>query len=346
VIRFTWMQARTQITAAVGALAVLAIVLVVTGPHLARLYAVSVAPCGAHGDCTAVRAAFLRTDSALGTGLGVLVIVVPALIGMFWGAPLVAREMEAGTFRLAWSQSVTRTRWLAAKLGVVGLAGMAVAGLLSLMVTWWASPVDQVRMNAFGTFDQRGIVPVGYAAFAFTLGVTAGVLIRRLLPAMTAALAVFITARLSFIHWLRPHLMAPAHDDIAISPASVAGYGPSTLGGASTLQIQPPGIPGAWINSAQLVDKAGHAITPGYLRAACPALVEGQSGAGAAEPGGSHTTVPLAAQRALQDCAAKAATRYHEVVTYQPASRYWPFQWYELAIFLAAALVPLSANLR
>ena len=72
---------------------------------------------------------------------------MPGIIGIFWGAPLVARELEAGTFRLAWTQSVTRTRWLAVKLGVVGLASMAVAGLLSLMVTWWASPLDRANMN-------------------------------------------------------------------------------------------------------------------------------------------------------------------------------------------------------
>ena len=54
--------------------------------------------------------------------------VAPALIGIFWGAPLVTRELEAGTFRLAWNQSVTRARWMAVKLGLIGLAAMATAG--------------------------------------------------------------------------------------------------------------------------------------------------------------------------------------------------------------------------
>ena len=106
-------------------------------------------------------------------------IVVPGVIGVFWGAPLVARELETGTYRLAWTQSVTRARWIAVKLGVVGLASMAAAGLLSLMVTWWSSPIDRVNMTLYTSFDQRGIVPIGYAAFAFALGVLAGVLIRR-----------------------------------------------------------------------------------------------------------------------------------------------------------------------
>ncbi len=49
--------------------------------------------------------------------------------------------------------------------------------------------------------------------------------------------------------------------------------------------------------------------------------------------------MPVAAQNARQDCIAKVAGKFHEVVTYQPASRYWVFQWYELAIFLGAAVI-------
>ena len=173
-IRFTWLQSRTQTAAAFGALAVVAVALAVTGPHLVSLYNSSVANCAAHGDCPSASTAFLRNDGTLRTWLGVLTVVLPGVIGIFWGAPLVARELEAGTFRLAWTQSVTRTRWLAVKLGVIGLASMAVAGLASLMVTWWASPLDRVHMSLFGTFDQRDIVPIGYAAFAFALGVAAG----------------------------------------------------------------------------------------------------------------------------------------------------------------------------
>jgi hypothetical protein len=343
-IRFSWMQARTQTMAAAGALAVIAIVLAVTGAHLSHLYDTSVTACAARGDCPAARTAFLRNDSTLRAGLGVLVIVVPALIGIFWGAPLAARELETGTFRLAWSQSITRTRWLAAKLAVVGLAGMAAAGLLSLMVTWWASPLDRVRVNPFGTFDQRAIVPVGYAAFAFALGVTAGVLIRRTLPAMSATLVIFAAARLAFIEWIRPLLLAPAHQDLAIGPASIAGYGTEGVigfAGPSTLQLAPPDIPGAWIYSSQLVDKTGHAITSGFVQRACPGIAGGASAGG--PPGGigsgsSRQHASQAAQQGLVECARTLAVRFHELVTYQPASRYWAFQWYELAIFLGLAV--------
>lgn len=341
-IRFAWLQSRTQTAVVTGALAIIAVILAVTGPHLVHLYNTSVATCAAHGDCPTVTIAFLRNDSTLRTWLGVLAIALPGVIGIFWGAPLVARELEAGTFRLAWTQSVTRTSWLAAKLGVIGLASLAVAGLLSLMVTWWASPLDRVHMNPFGTFDQRDIVPVGYAAFAFALGVTAGVLIRRNLPAMAATLVAFAGARLAMTYWIRPHLIAPVQQDFTISAASVVGYGSDSFGAASALQLAPPNIPGAWIYSTQLVDKTGQAITTAFVKSACPAVVGGPPAGGAADgigTGGSHQPAPAAAQNALHDCATKVAAKFHEVVTYQPASRYWAFQWYELAIFLGAALI-------
>jgi hypothetical protein len=210
-IWLTWRQFRAQGAVAFGALAVVALALGLTGPHLVHLFDTTVATCNAHGNCSTATVAFLSHDRLL-QDLGNVVIAVPALIGIFWGAPLVARELETGTHRLVWTQSVTRTRWIAVKLGLVGLASMAVTGLLSMMVTWWSSPIDQVNLNRFtSVFDQRDIVPIGYAAFAFALGVAAGVLIRRTLPAMVTALVSFVVARAAITFWVRPHLMSPLH---------------------------------------------------------------------------------------------------------------------------------------
>ncbi len=189
-IRFAWLQFRNQALVVFGGLAVLAIILAITGPHLVHLFDTSVATCAAHGDCSATDTAFLHNDRTLQILLDGLVVAVPGIIGVFWGAPLVARELESGTFRLAWTQSVTRTRWLALKLGIVVLASMAAAGLMSLMATWWSSPVDRVTMSLYTSFDQRDLVPIGYAAFAFAFGVLAGVLVRRTVPAMAATWSV------------------------------------------------------------------------------------------------------------------------------------------------------------
>ena len=142
--------------------------------------------------CKAARTAPRRrtrcssSTSRCRTALPFIVVIAPALIGLFFGAPLIARELETGTFRLAWTQSVTRRRWLAVKLGLVGLAAMAFGGLLTWMVDWWASPIDAANQNRFGlaNFGFHGVAPIGYAAFAFALGATAGVLLRRTVPAM------------------------------------------------------------------------------------------------------------------------------------------------------------------
>jgi ABC-type transport system involved in multi-copper enzyme maturation permease subunit len=136
-IRFAWLRFRTQALVAFGVLAVLAVVLVVTGIRLAHAYDAIVAACKPHGDCASALSLFPSNGYLTASnGMHPLVIAIPCVLGMFWGAPLAAREFETGTFRLAWTQGSTRTRWLAVKLAFVGAASVAVAGLLSLMVTW------------------------------------------------------------------------------------------------------------------------------------------------------------------------------------------------------------------
>jgi len=174
-IWLTWRQFRISAVVAVAGLAAIAIVLAATHPS---------------GDGT------LSHDHPL-KFLSTFLVGLPALVGAFWGAPLIAGELETGTYRLAWTQSVTPTRWLAVKVGLIGLASVAVTGALSLMLTGWSSAA--VNNGRFGSamFAERGIAPMGYAAFGFALGVTAGLLIRRTLPAMAATLVVFLAARSS-----------------------------------------------------------------------------------------------------------------------------------------------------
>jgi hypothetical protein len=344
--RFCWLQSRAQFATAAVVVAAVAIVTSVTGPNLVHLYQTDVAGCaagagggGGGGGCQAAAASFSGYDGSLRLWLGVLVVTVPAIIGMFWGAPLVAGELADGTFRLAWTQGVTRTRWLSVKLGVLGLASMAMAGLLSLAVTWWASPLDRAGMSRFGSFDQRDIVPVGYAAFAFALGVALGALFRRTLPAMLTTLVMFIGARLAVTYWVRPQLIAPV---VEVRPVTLAGYGsegflPVAALSSPSLQFQPPDIPNAWITAIDLVDRAGHGPSARELALACPGVGATPPGRGAGS-GLAHVPAPAGAAERLQECGARLGTIFHEAVSYQPAARYWPLQWYELAIFLAAAL--------
>ncbi len=280
----TWRQFRAQTIAASAALAVLAIVLAVTGPHLAHLYNASgIATCHANGNCGPLATSFLNKLTGIGPvlyflGIGVL-FAVPAIIGVFWGAPLVTREIEAGTFRLAWNQSVTRTRWLAVKLGLIGLAAMATAGLLSLMITWWASPIDRAAGLKSGNkislirlapalFATRGITPIGYAAFAFAFGVTAGVLIRRTLPAMAATLTGFAAVQIAWPNWIRPHLIAPVRAIVTLNLANIYNVVPAGHNnGMNVLAAASLSKPGAWVLSSQVIGKAGHAFSAPFTKA-------------------------------------------------------------------------------
>jgi hypothetical protein len=327
----TWRQFRVQTIVTSAALAVLAVLLAVTGLHLAHLYDTSgIAACQARGDCPRVTANFVNAFRGSIDEVLLLVGVVglygaPALIGAFWGAPLIAREIEAGTLRLAWSQSVTRTRWLTVKLGLIGLAAMAAAGLLSLLVTWCSGPVFQVAQHVGPNtglsvnrldpvlFGAHGIAPIGYAAFAFALGVTAGVLIRRTLPAMAVTLAIFAAVQLAMPLWIRPHLISPVR---ATSTLNMANLDTLEIGSHGQMTVL-AGVdkPGAWVVSNQTITPAGHVFT-----GPAPQACQGQNSN-------------------LQACTnAVGGLHLRQLVTYQPASRYWAFQSQETAIFLGLAL--------
>jgi hypothetical protein len=331
VIQLSWLQFRREAAVAAAALVVFAVLLAATGPHLFHLYDTSgVATCQAHGDCVSLASTLINRIPGyyeivyfLGTGI---LFAVPLIIGAFWGAPLVAREFEAGTFRLAWTQGVTRGRWMIIKLIVVGLGAMAIAGLFSLLMTWWAGPIDTaaalkennsitfIRLG-FMLFDTRDITPVGYAAFAFALGVSSGVLIRRTLPAVAVTLGAFAAIQIAWPIWVRSHLIAPAHIAVALTAANIPGLG---VGPGGTVLVNPPNLAslsGDWILSFQTVDPAGHAF--------------------------NAATVPACNGNSLNNQACQAALgalHLRDLIAYQPASRFWAFQWYETGIFLAAAV--------
>lgn len=320
-IRFAWNQFRTQALVAFGLLAVAAVAFAVTGIQLDHAYGTAVALCQRQGNCADLSSFFPSGGyRRVNKSLDVASLAIPGLIGMFWGAPLIAREFETGTFRLAWTQGVTRTRWLAAKLGVAGLAAITVSELFSLMLNWWASPIHKAGgatpfTSGISSSYISGIAPAGYAAFAFAVGAAAGLLARRTLPAMALALTVSAVVMTAFPVWVRPHLLPSAQATVALSPASINGFTRSLDGGALSVQAQAPHLPGAWVLSSQLITPDGRTASTVPPSAAC----------GPSSPMGS--------------CVAYIESlRLRQQVSYQPASRYWPLQWYETGIYLALAL--------
>jgi hypothetical protein len=315
-IRLAWRQFRTEAIAGMGALVAVAVVLAVTGPHLVDVYRVS------PNQVT-------TTDQDLQTALMAALLVVPALVGIFFGAPLVARELESGTFRLIFTQGVTRARWLTVKFALVGLGSSVLAGGLSLMVAWWANPINIQNANRFSPslFGMFGIVPFGYALFAFALGATTGLLFRRTLPAMATTLVAYAAARLAVTFWVRPHFGSPLMKSFALNANSQLGFQ------GSQVVLQPPTIPNAWVRSTVVVDQAGHAPTSVFLGKACPGITGGAQKMHANSLAGKG-----AFQGQMQHCVIAITAKFHGVVTYQPASHYWPFQIYEAALFVVLAL--------
>ncbi|MEV4509187.1 ABC transporter permease [Dactylosporangium sp. NPDC049525] len=329
----TWRQTRAQLWAAAGLLAALAAVLLLTGARLSDLYTSSgLGTCVAAGDCGRAQAAFaagIQADDVRPflyfAGIA-LAYVVPAVIGMFWGAPLVARELEAGTLRLAWTQSVTRLRWLLVRLGLTGLAAALTAGLLSLAVTWWAGPLDRAGglpdhdqglalPNRFAplVFGARDVVPLGHALFAFALGAGVGLLVRRTVPAMAVTVAVLAATQLLVPAVVREHYR-PALS--TTTPLTVTEKPHQVVVDDQGMAVSMPvDIPGAWITSVRTVDAAGHPFS-GPAPEACT----------------SPAFPPAECDAAID------RLRLGQLVTYQPAGRYWAFQWTETAAYLLLAL--------
>ncbi|MFC7592114.1 hypothetical protein ACFQYP_56615 [Nonomuraea antimicrobica] len=148
-IWLTWRQFRGSATMTAAVLGVLAVGLAVTGPGLASAYSTGITDCTTDNTCDNFYNRFFGEYNLPFLALTLAVLLLPALIGLFWGAPLITRELEAGTHLLVWNQSITRTRWLAVKLGLVGLVAVTAAGLCGLMVTWWSDPWTSQPMQAW-----------------------------------------------------------------------------------------------------------------------------------------------------------------------------------------------------
>jgi hypothetical protein len=259
------------------------------------------------------------------------VMAAPALIGIFWGAPLLGAELERGTHQLAWTQSVTRTRWLAVKLALTALVATATAGALSLLLTWWAGPLDAAAGSRWTAtaFNARDVTPLGYAAFAFALGVTVGLLVRRTLPAMAATLAVFVAVQILVTAGVRPHLLPADTTTVAIDRTTMsrAQRFDRSSSAAGPVTIDLPGPPGAWISAETPALTATGRPVPSSEVVACWNRTFGQAST-RGKPG-SPDFGPLGA--------CLAPLHLHVDITYQPASRYWPLQWTETALYAVFA---------
>ena len=230
--------------------------------------------------CPAAVTAFMdEFGSEVNIAFWSVALIVPGLIGVLVGAPLIARELEYGTWRLAWSQTITRTRWLTVKLALV-TGGLVVLGAaMTAVITWYRAPMDRLTGHLLhNIYDFEGLVLTAYILCAFGFAVLAGLLLRRSIPAMVAAFIPWLAIRLVVEFLLRPHFLAPL-----TGPQNCTGSG---------------------VRQRHRLRAAGHRP---HRR-----LVLGING---------------------------------NVVTYQPADRFWTFQFIEAGIFVALTAAALGATI-
>ncbi|WP_246097962.1 ABC transporter permease [Streptomyces botrytidirepellens] len=234
---------------------------------------------------------------------GWLLLALPVVAGIFVGAPLIARELESGTYRLVWTQSVSRPRWLAARLALPATALVVGTAVLAALYTWWWRTARAITVTdvAWGTsvpFDASGPALVSLTVLCFLIGAALGLVIRRTLPAMAATLAATVGV-LYGLSALRPYLMptrtmvSDADGDFGAIPQHV------------------------FYTSWRGMDN-------GYL---------------------TRTGQKIPWDRCSMDdwaawnrCLARLGATKRGYEEFHPASHFWPLQWIETGICLAAAL--------
>jgi ABC-type transport system involved in multi-copper enzyme maturation permease subunit len=317
----TWRQYRFQLCVAAALLAAFAVVILITGRQIAATLRANAAACAAGHPCQDVAGGGLFMGSHVIGFLVIATLSAPLLFGLFWGAPLVASELDAGTVQFAWMQSITRDRWLAIKAGWLLLAAAVWGGAISALVTWWYSPGVALGLNQFdpGHFDLVDLVPVGYAVFAMALGICAGTLLRRTLPAMAVTLAGFVAVRVIIVLWVRAHYLSA----VTVTYNTLGSYTPrGSIWQLASGVIGPNGQPLPQPNNMDYFNN----IPQTYLPGSCSNLL----GSGASNP---------------TPACARALSHFREFITYQPADRFWTFQLIETGIFvlIAAALLAVTA---
>ena len=313
----TWRQHRVALAGVAGLLGVLAAYLVFTGLPMHHAYA-AVAACHPAGSlaCSNAIADFDVAHWSTAEAIAVLLQVVPALIGAFAGAPVLARELETGTFRYAWTQGVGRTRWTLAKLASLAVTVAAAAGAFSVLFSWYFKPfVDQglqTRLPPLApmVFDLRGVAFAAWTLAAFSIGALAGMLIRRVVPAIAATMAAWAGLALAAGLFLRQHYLAP-------------------------LVAHTPNLPGSvWIISSWYTGRDGKPLS----QAAVSQFLQGYHA--------SPTQVgPNSFQTNLDPVGYIVQHGYQYWVSYQPGSRFWPFQWIEGGYLLGLSVLLIAATI-
>lgn len=304
----TWRQHRVELISALSLLAALAVPLVITGLDLRADFGSSgAAECvgrTGNGGCQGLVEQFLERHTEWGNRF-VWASFLPALAGVFIGAPLFAREFEHGTWRLAVAQTVTRSRWLTVKIVLVGAGAVGVAGLCSILFTWWRAPLDELggRLRT-AAFVVAAPSLMAVTLFAFAVGVLAGIVFRRTIPAMVATLITYVAVRITTEESLRQHYRTPLSR--ITDPATEAGRDGSATD---------------WTITRTWIDSTGHRLTDSERSDLLQAIYRG------------GTAPDDVVENYLATHGMRLYTEYH------PASSFWTFQAIDAAVYVGLAAV-------
>jgi hypothetical protein len=312
-----WRQHRLTLAGVGVLLAASAGYVLISGLGMHRAYA-TVTAChpAASGMCQHVANDFANSYVNTAVAAAGLLLVVPALIGAFTGAPLLAREFETGTFRYAFTQGIGRTRWTIAKLVPLAVVVTVAAAAFSVLFSWSYQPILGTRYGLSPLhplmFHVRGMSFAAWTLAAFAIGALAGVIIRRVIPAIFATFAAWAPLAFGTGLYLRGHYQAPmvtTDPDITI-PNWVMNQTWTHNGGTAALST---------------IDGALH---PVGVRALTPQIFE-------AGPGTPDNFDPV--QYLVQH-------GFTQRTTYQPAVRFWPFQWIEAGWLLTLSLLLIATT--
>jgi hypothetical protein len=312
----TWRQHRFALTGVAALLGALAVYLRIAGVQLHHAYAAATACHPATSiACGELISSFNGMNKVLVGGY--VLQAVPALIGAFVGAPVLARELETGTFRYAWTQGFGRWRWTLAKLVALAVVVTAAAGPVSVLFSWYYQPyfatgnetlsLAEWSPFAAGLFDLRGVAFAAWTLAAFAIGGLAGTLVRRVVPAIVATLAAYTGLALAVGNLLRQHYLTP----MVTSKLNVSAS--------------------AWITSQWGTNEGKFAFAgrppSDLLQQFCP-----PSAVGPGKPSSG----------AIAQCVSQHG--YTLWTGYQPAGRFWPFQVIEGGWLLALSLILIAAT--
>jgi hypothetical protein len=229
-----------------------------------------------------------------------LTVAVPLLFGIFWGVSVIGRELEAGTITLAWSQSVTRRHWIRVKVLWLFGSTLIASSALAGLVTWWSDTRNAVQESRFSGLP---FDLEGLSPVGYSL--------------FSAALGLA-----AGIAWRR---VLPA---VATTIAGFVGvrmlvelvlrpHYMTPIQRLVSMTAPPEGPHGGWSQGTELLHNGR--IVPGNLVEIPPVCARAREGKG------------------VNEC--MDLLGYRVRISYQPAGRYWTFQWIEFGIFAALSVL-------